>query len=126
MKYIVVGVRRETNEEVSMEVDAPTPQAAELQATELGVLVSRVEPVVRPAAPAPAPAVELDPESPAALVAEVRALRHDVRMTTRAALRFTQTPVRTIALGVLCGNLLTWAIGLAVWLPVFLLSRCSG
>ncbi len=112
MRYGIEGANRDSGRLVRLEIEAISQEDAESQAADLGILVSRVQPVA--GWPAQLSRGEIDQESLSVLIAETRALRLDVQDSVRATLRFTGTPISKIAWGYFVGNMLLWLIGVLV------------
>ena len=55
MQYQIIGTRRETGEFIETTIDAPDLRAAELQAGELGILITRITDLTAPPAPSSLP-----------------------------------------------------------------------
>jgi len=51
MRYVIKGAHRETGEDMTVTVDAPTPSAAKNTAGRLGLMVERIDLEANPASP---------------------------------------------------------------------------
>jgi len=61
MKFLVVGANKEKGEDVTIELDAPTPSAAEEMAHRLNLLIERIDSVNPTAPPTPHPSPQPRP-----------------------------------------------------------------